>query len=142
MSRGKPASERGNQTLRVPILPEVFAGKAVPLDALNIAGWREIRPIKGARPGDRFAAAPVRGDSLIEDHIADGDILIIHLTCEAHVGDLIVALTPDGLTVKYVHAQIEGMVLLRGANSIYEDQIWDATEIKIEGVVKRIERDL
>lgn len=128
--------------MRIPILHEVFAGKPFPLESLNIAGWREIRPLKGARPGDRFAASPVRGDSLIDDHIADGDILIVHLTQEAKVGDLIIALTPDGLTVKYIHAQVEGMVLLRGANSIYEDQIWDAAEIRIQGVVKRIERDL
>jgi repressor LexA len=128
--------------IRVPIIGEVFAGKAVPVEALDITGWREIRPIKGTRHGDRFAAAPVRGDSLIEDHIADGDVLIIQLTSEALVGDLVVALTPDGLTVKYIHAQVEGMVLLRGANSLYEDQIWDATEIRIQGVVRRLERDL
>lgn len=129
--------------IRVPILSaEMFGGKPVPLEAISIAGWREIRPIKGARSGDRFAAAPICGDSLIEDHIADGDILIIQITSEAQVGELIIALTPDGLTVKYVHAQVEGMVLLRGANSIYEDQIWDASEITIQGIVKRIERDL
>ncbi|MGH9943327.1 MAG: LexA family protein [Pyrinomonadaceae bacterium] len=138
MSKAKPT----NDTLRIPILSEVFAGKPVPLETLSFAGWREIRSIKGARLGDRFAAAPIRGDSLIEDHITDGDILIIHLTSEAKIGDLAVALTPDGVTVKYIHAQVEGLVLLRGANSIYEDQIWDASEITIQGVVKRVERDI
>lgn len=128
--------------IRVPVLAEVFAGKAGPISDLDITGWREVRPIRGARPGERFAAAPVRGDSLINDHIAEGDMLIFQLTTEAREGDLIIALTPDGLTVKYLHAQVEGMVLLRGANPIYEDQIWDASEIKIQGVVKRIERDL
>lgn len=127
---------------RIPVLAEVFAGKAVPVETLDITGWRDIRPINGARPGERFAAAPVRGDSLIEDHISDGDILIFQLTDEARISDLIIALTPDGMTVKYLHAQVEGMVLLRGANAMYEDQIWDAAEIKIQGVVRRIERDL
>jgi repressor LexA len=141
MSRLQKDDQSNN--MRVPILEEAFGGKPpISLEALGITGWREIRPIKGARPGDCFAAVPIRGDSLIEDHIADGDILIVQITSEAQVGNLIIALTPDGLTVKYIHAQVEGMVLLRGANSIYEDQIWDASEIVIQGIVRRIERDL
>lgn len=138
----KSMSGQHTISLRVPVLAEVFAGKSFPVESLDITGWREIRPLKGARPGERYAAAPVRGDSLIEDHISDGDYVIFKLTEEAQVGDLVIALTPEGLTIKYIHAEVEGMVLLRGANSNYDDQIWDASEIKIQGVVKRIERDL
>jgi repressor LexA len=139
---GKTSNRKNDEQIRVPVLCEAFGGKPVLIESLSIAGWREIRAPKGARAGDRFAAVPICGDSLVEDHITNGDILIVQLTKEARVGDLIIALTPDGLTVKYIHAQVEGMVLLRGANSMYEDQIWDASEIQIQGVVRRIERDI
>lgn len=128
--------------VRVPVLGEVFAGRAVPVDALEITSWREIRPIKGARPGDRFAAAPVRGDSLIDDGILEGDFVIFRLTQTAEIGDLIIVLTPDGITIKYLSAQADGLVLLRGANDLYADQVWEARQLKIQGVVKRMERDL
>lgn len=128
--------------IRVPVLGEAFAGKPVPVEALPITNWREIRPIKGARLGDCFAAARVAGDSMVDDLISDGDYIIFRLTQEARTGDLVVALTPDGLTLKYLYPQADGTVLLRGANPLYTDQVWSVKQVLIQGVVKRIERDL
>ena len=136
------ANGRTQSHARVPILGEIFAGKPVPVEALPIIGWRSIRPIKGARAGERYAAAPVNGHSMIEDHIIDGDLVIFKLTHEARTGDLIIALTPDGLTLKYFYPQPDGTIILRGANSLCDDQVWQARHLKIQGVVRRIERDL
>ena len=77
-----------------------------------------------------------------QDHILDGNYVIFKLTQDARAGDLIIALTPDGLTVKYIFPQSDGRILLKGANSHREDQIWEARHLKIQGVVRRIERDL
>ncbi len=138
MRNGHSSSSR----VRVPILGHVFAGKPVPVETLPIIGWREIRPVKGLKLGERLAAAPVVGDSMIEDHIVDGDFVVFKLTKKARAGDLIIAQTPDGLTVKYIFPQSDGRVLLKGANSLREDQVWEARHLKIQGVVRRIERDL
>lgn len=127
-------------TIRVPILAEVAAGK--PIDMLPISQWREIRPIKGARPNDRYAGVRVIGDSLQDTGILDGDVLIFLLTRVAQAGDLVIVLTPLGLTIKYLLQHSDQMVLLRGANSKYEDQIWDIEEVTIQGIVRRVERDL
>lgn len=127
--------------MRVPVLGQVFAGRAVPIEALPITSWREIRSVKGARPGDRFVAAPVVGDSMEEDHILDGDIVIFRVTQEAKPGEMVIALTPDGLTLKYIYPLDEHTVVLRGADPQY-DQVWESRLVKVQGVVKRIERDL
>ncbi len=127
---------------RVPVLGQVFAGKPVPVDALPIIGWREIRPIRGASLKDRHAAAPVIGDSMVDDHILDGDFVVFKLTHEARSGDLVIALTPEGVTLKYFHPQPDGTILLKGANPLRKDQVWEARHVKVQGVVRRLERDL
>lgn len=128
--------------MRVPFLVSAYAGKPVPLDALPIEGWREIRPIKGAKPWDNFAAIRVIGESLIEDGILEGDFLIIRFTHEARSGEITIILTPHGNTIKYIHPNVDGTLLLKGANALYEDQVWEIDQIRVQGVVKRVELDL
>lgn len=126
----------------VPFLGSASAGKPVPLDALPIEGTRFIRPIKGARPFDRFAAVRVDGHSLNDDGILDGDIVIVRMGDESHTGDLAVVLTPHGLTIKYLDPQTDGTIVLCCANADCEDQVWEIQDIKVQGVVRRVERDL
>jgi repressor LexA len=125
---------------KIPVLGRVAAGK--PSEYLPIIKWRYIRPIKGARPGERHAAVQVQGDSMEDDHIIDGDYVIFLMTHEARAGELAVILTPDGSTVKYVYPQSDGTVLLEGAAEWYVPQVWEGAEVRVQGVVKRIERDL
>ena len=130
------------QFISVPVLGQACAGSSAPVDFDEITAWREVRPLTGARPGDRFAAVPVCGDSLRDRNIVDGDWLIILYTPHADEGDLVVAVTPWGRTVKYLCSLDADTVLLKGANSAYEDQCWLKEEVRIQGVVKRVERDL
>jgi repressor LexA len=126
--------------MKIPVLGQVAAGR--PIEFIPIVDWREIRPIKGARLNDHFAAARVVGDSLMDDAILDGDYVVCLLTHEAYNGDLVIALTPDGLTIKYLHRQNGSVVLLRGANPEIPNQIWRGEDVLVQGVAKRIERDL
>jgi SOS-response transcriptional repressor LexA len=128
--------------IRVPVLAQVCAGKPAPFDFDEIVAWREVRPLKDAGPYDTFAAVPVCGDSLKDKNIVDGDWLIILYTPRAVDGELVVAITPWGRTVKYLCSLDDDCVLLKGANSDYEDQCWLKEEVRIQGVVKRVERDL
>lgn len=128
--------------IRIPVLGAAFAGKAAPMDPEEIVSWRDVRPIKGAGPQDVYCATPVCGDSLKDNNIVDGDWLIMLYTRFAEEGDLVVAFTPSGRTVKYLYPQDDGTVVLRGANSAYDDQQWLEEDVRIQGVVKRIERDL
>lgn len=128
--------------IRIPILGEACAGSPAPSDFDEIIAWREVRPLRDAGPYDTFAAVPVCGDSLKDKNIIDGDWLIILYTPRAKDGDLVVAVTPFGRTVKYLCSIDDDTVILKGVNPDYEDQHWLKEEVRIQGVVKRVERDL
>ena len=125
--------------MRIPIVGQVAAGN--PVEFLPIVKFRDIRSIKGARVADQYAGIQVVGNSLLADNIAYGDYAIFRLTYEARNEDLVVARVPDGLTIKYYHPTTDGHILLRGAVPAY-DQIWEASDVVVLGVVVRIERDL
>ena len=123
----------------IQIIGEVSAGK--PFEFFPITRWRDIRPSKKVPAHIEHAAAYARGESLVDAGIIDGDIAIFRKTHEAREGELVVALTPFGLTIKYLFYE-DGRIVLRPANPLYEDQIYDVQDVEIRGVVKRIERDL
>jgi repressor LexA len=125
--------------MRIPIVGQVAAGN--PVEFLPIVRFRDIRAIKGARTSEQYAGIEVLGSSLLLDNIADGDYAIFRLTHEARNGDLVVARVPDGLTIKYYHPSTDEKILLSGADPAY-DQLWEASEVVVLGVVVRIERDL
>ena len=126
------------QMIRVPIIGHVAGGK--PIELLPVRGYRVIREVEGVK-SDQIAVIQLVGDSLREDGILDGDWLVYKHGCEARNGQLVVALTPDGLTVKYFHQMNGGGVLLKGASPAY-DQYWDTEDVIIQGVVLRVERDM
>jgi SOS-response transcriptional repressor LexA len=126
----------------IPVVCLVGASRSV--EHLPILEWREIRPIKNARPFDRYCAARVSGNSLYDDGIYDGDIVIARLNfelTEIYPGKLAVVLTPLGLLVKHIYVSLDSKVRLVSANPVYEDIVLDCDDVEIQGVVVRVERD-
>jgi repressor LexA len=90
--------ERGD-TVSVPVIGTVAAGqpilaeenyeKSLHLDASLLAG------------GDSVYALTVRGDSMIEEGILEGDLVIVRSQATARNGDIVVALVDDEATVKF-----------------------------------------
>lgn len=81
----------------------------------------------------------VKGESMIEDGILDGDYVVIERTNMADNGDIVVALVDDNLaTLKRFYIESGGTVVLRPANAnmqpIYPKQL------KIQGVVTSVIR--
>lgn len=87
----------------------------------------------------------VSGNSMIDDGILDGDILIVKRNVEAaeiRNGKLVVALLPTGRSVvKRIHFEA-GKVVLRSANPKFEDMIFEPDTITVEGIVKELKRRL
>jgi repressor LexA len=80
----------------------------------------------------RTFALKVRGDSMIDAHICDGDTVILQLR-EPRKGDVVAALIDGETTLK--HYLIEkGHPFLRAANAAYPDLI-PARELVIQGVL-------
>ena len=114
----KPASGRPralglvNPKNGIPILGKIAAGQ--PLLAVE-----EPDEILGLEPAffgaGRFFALKVKGDSMIEDHIAEGDLVILRAQETAHPGEVAAVLLDDEVTLKHVYVTSEG-VELRPAN--------------------------
>lgn len=75
----------------------------------------------------------VKGSSMIEDGILDGDYVVIEKTEEANNGDIVVALLENGLaTIKRFYKEVD-RIMLKPANSAM-DPIY-ATNVRIQGKV-------
>ena len=82
--------------------------------------------------GDHFALE-VRGDSMIEAGILDGDYALVKRTETARDGDIVVALVRnEEATLKYLRRE-NGMVRLDPANGAYDPQIYPAHDVQVQG---------
>ena len=114
----------------IPFLGIVAAG--TPIEAIEIPESIEV-PENFLGRGNNFALR-VRGDSMIDDGIRDGDILIISRQPHAGNGQTVVALVHGEATVKrfYLHGE---EIELRPANSEMEPIQVPAGDVQIVGTV-------
>ena len=117
----------------VPLLGTVTAG--VPILAQEQI--EEYIPVALGKGGDYFALH-VRGSSMINAHIIDGDIIIVEKTPVAENGDIVVALVGDEATVKRFYKE-KGRFRLQPENDKYQPIIVD--ECVILGRVKTLIRN-
>lgn len=125
------------QVAMAPLVGRIAAGTPV-LAQENVEGQVPI--------GARFAAPgvfalTVRGESMIEDAIIEGDTIIVDPNIQPRVGDIVVALVDDEATVKryYRHGN---MVELRPANASMQPILVPARSVRIQGIVVALQRSL
>lgn len=100
----------------VPVLGRVAAGR--PITAIeNLEGYVAYLPRIG--DGDELFALKIKGDSMIEAGIFDGDIVIVEKTPVVEDGDIAVALIDDEATVKTFYHE-NGHIRLQPENPEYE----------------------
>ena len=92
-SRGIKLPESGG----IPIIGRVAAGNPI-LAEEHIEDYLELAPTFFKPTADYFLM--VRGDSMINCGILDGDLLAVHSTTNVHNGDIVVARIEDEVTVK------------------------------------------
>lgn len=129
-----------SQFLEVPLLGQVPAGQ--PLQAMeNMESMLKVDRSLLSTEQDVFALR-VKGDSMIEDGILDGDILFVGHGLEARRGDTVVAMVGEEATVKRFYPEGD-RIRLQPANSamapIYVDRS-GARELTIAGVVVGVYR--
>ena len=120
----------------VPFLGVVAAG--TPIEAVEIADSVDV-PDNFLGNGDNFALL-VKGDSMIDDGIRDGDILIVTRQPRAENGQTVVAMVNGESTVKkfYHHGK---EIELRPANESMKPILAVAEEVEIVGVVMGLLRN-
>jgi repressor LexA len=117
------------ERVEVPLLGRIAAGQ--PVEA--IAGEDTLNFADFTGDPDSFALK-VRGDSMIEDHICDGDYVLIEKTGEARDGDIVVALV-DGAetTLKRFYNEPGDRVRLQPANAEMQPMFISKNSVTIQG---------
>jgi repressor LexA len=131
------APPRGAQTVRavdasdVPLVGRIAAG--LPIEAINQANTSVAVPAQMlSGQGDHYALE-VRGDSMIEAGINDGDVVVIRETSTAQNGDIVVALVEDHeATLKYFRRN-GNSIALEAANPAYETRVFRDDQVKVQG---------
>lgn len=128
LRKGRGAAVR---PFALPLLGRIAAGR--PIEA--IPGEDEIDLAEFFVNGNRFVLR-VQGDSMIEDGILDGDMVVVEKRETADNGEIVVALI-DGMeaTLKRLQKNRDGTVTLRPANSQMSPMRYPAARVRIQGVV-------
>jgi len=88
---------------------------------------------------DRTTLHRVRGDSMQEAHIVDGDLVVVEHNTPTRPGDIVLAVVDDELTVKTLAIAVGGRYYLEAANPAYAP-IYPTTSLEILGVVVSVMR--
>ncbi len=125
--------ERGAAPSRpIPLLGRIAAG--APIEALQHADRQIAAPSSMLGAGAEHFALEVRGDSMIEAGIMDGDLVVIRRQSTASSGEIVVALVEEHeATLKRLKHHGGGRVALEAANPAYEARILGADQVKIQG---------
>jgi len=122
----------------VVIIGEVAAGG--PIEAYQDASETMAVPDMLAPSGDAFVLR-VRGDSMIEEHIADGDFVLIRPQATARNGDIVVARVEDNTVTLKRFFKEKDRIRLQPANPDYPPQYYPSVDIqgKLIGVIRRLD---
>ena len=122
--------EPANDPVAVPMMGRIAAG--VPISAIQNHSHSISVPPEILAGGEHFALE-VRGDSMIEAGIFDGDTVIVKRQDPAETGDIVVALIDDEeATLKRLRRK-GGSIALEAANPAYETRIFGPDRVRIQG---------
>jgi repressor LexA len=120
-----------NTTAEIPLLGKIAAG--LPIQAIR---GHETVDIAYTLLGHNRYALRVKGESMIEEGIHDGDLVICEQSDTACNGDVVVALIDDdSATLKRFYLNTDGTVTLRPANAALNDMIYAADRVTIQGLM-------
>jgi repressor LexA len=133
--RGLVLTRRGSSNDRsdveLPLFGLVAAGS--PIESLPDNETIYVPP-DFLRSGEHFVLK-VRGESMIDDGIHDGDLVVIQGTQEAKNGDMVVALVNDEVTLKRLYREQASQIRLQPANNEMAPLVVPAETVTVQGVV-------
>ncbi len=122
--------------VRIPLVGRIAAGQ--PIEAIEDTDALDLRDVFHAG-GTRFALR-VNGDSMIDDHIADGDYVVCEKRSSIRNGETVVAVLADGEATLKRFYRDKGRVRLQPANANYEPIYADNVDVQgvVIGVLRRV----
>lgn len=115
----------------LPIMGRIAAG--VPIEAINDAPPSIAVPGQMVKGAGRHYALEVKGDSMIDAGINDGDVVVIRETGTAEEGDIVVAQV-EGYEATLKRFRRNGdMIVLEAANPAYEPRVLPKGAVSVQG---------
>jgi repressor LexA len=131
LGRVRTASEDdGGRPVAVPVMGRIAAG--TPIEAIQTRSHTINMPPELLTAGEHFALE-VRGDSMIEAGILDGDIALLKRMDAADTGDIVVALIDDEEATLKRFRRRGASIALEPANTSYEVRILPPNRVRIQG---------
>lgn len=127
----KPAAnDDSSHAATVPVMGRIAAG--VPISAIQNNTHDIAVPVEMLGSGEHYALE-VKGDSMIEAGILDGDTVIIRNGNTANPGDIVVALVDDEEATLKRFRRRGASIALEAANPAYETRIFPPDRVKVQG---------
>ena len=128
-ARAMPVSS--SSAMDLPVMGRIAAG--TPIEAISEVSHHISVPgsMLGGR-GEHYALE-VRGDSMIEAGIHDGDIVVIREQTTAEDGDIVVALVEGQEATLKTFRRMRGMIALVAANPAYETRMLRDDQVEVQG---------
>ena len=127
---------RGAQSLEnsgaveLPVMGRIAAG--VPIAAISEVSHNVTVPASMVGKGEHYALE-VKGDSMIDAGINDGDVVIIRESKTADNGDIVVALVEDAEATLKRYRRNGNAIALEAANPAYETRLFRDDQVKVQG---------
>lgn len=115
----------------LPMMGRIAAG--VPIEAISHAENQVAVPSQMLSSSGDHYALEVRGDSMIDAGINDGDVVVIRETAAADDGDIVVALVENHEATLKRFFRRSGAIALEAANPAYETRVLPEHKVKVQG---------
>ncbi len=133
-----PLRAGGKPPLLVPLLGRVQAG-ALTTAVEDLEAWV---PVQARGDSSELFALRVRGQSMQDAGILEGDIVVVRRQTQANTGDIVVALVNDEATVKRLRKGPRGRIELHPENPEFDVIVRAASEVTLLGKVIEVRRYL
>ena len=117
--------------IEIPVMGRIAAG--VPIEAISHISHHVAVPESMVSGRGQHFALEVKGDSMIEAGINDGDIVVIREQNTAENGDIVVALVEDAEATLKRFRRRGTMIALEAANPAYETRVFPDHMVKVQG---------
>ncbi len=117
--------------MELPVMGRIAAG--VPIEAISEVSHHIAVPGTMLSGSGQHYALEVKGDSMIEAGINDGDIVVIREQSTAENGDIVVALVEEQEATLKRFRRKGGMIALEAANPAYETRVLPDHKVRVQG---------
>jgi repressor LexA len=125
------SEEDSGRPVAIPVMGRIAAG--TPIEAIQTKSHVINMPSDMLSSGGEHFALEVRGDSMIEAGILDGDIALLRRTEAADTGDIVVALIDEEEATLKRFRRRGASIALEPANTSYEVRILPPNRVRIQG---------